>query len=405
MKTTLKAALLTTVLAVAGSAAYAQDAAAPAADAAPAPAAAPAGPTLAPSMGGLAANASPYSVDLSAAPVLGDLLGKVYITGALSGFAQYQNHGPGAPVKSTVGDLTNGQVIIQKVDGVVQYYVQAGVYSFPYVGGAYVKATTATPNSFGPVPQAYIKIAPTSSFSIEGGKLPTLIGDEYTFGFQNLNIQRGLLWNQEPAVSQGFQANYTMGPVALSAAFTDGLYSGHLNTISGLAAWTIDSSNTLAFAASIPTSKYYKGNPATFLLQNNQDIYNVIYTFTSGPLMLSPYIQYAHVPTLALNGTTSTNVWAGALLAKYTIDPNFSVAVRGEYIGEGGSAASASADAVGYGIGSDAWSATITPTYQYNVFFLRAEASYVHASSKVFGTATNPSNSQFRLLAETGVVF
>jgi len=28
-------------------------------------------------------------------------------------------------------------------------------------------------------------------------KLPTLIGAEYTFTFENMNIERGLLWNQE----------------------------------------------------------------------------------------------------------------------------------------------------------------------------------------------------------------
>jgi hypothetical protein len=405
MKTTFKAVLLTTVMAVAGSAAgYAQEA--PPADQAATPpaAAAPAAPTLSPSMTGLAANANPYSVDLSGAPgVLGDIFGKVYITGAVTGFAQYQDHSP-AGVSDTVGDLSNGQIFIQKVDGVFQYYVQAGIYSFPYIGGTYVKASPTTSNNFGPVPQAYVKIAPTPNFSIEAGKLPTLIGDEYTFSIQNMNIQRGLLWGQEPAVSQGVQVNYTMGPLALSASFNDGLYSGDWNTISGAATWTINSANVLAFSASIPTSKDYRNAGATFALQNNQDIYNLIYTYTSGPWVISPYIQYQHVPTLPGLGTTSTSVWAGAILAKYAFDSNFSLAARGEYIDENGSAAKLSADPLGYGIGSDAWTLTLTPTYQYNIFFLRAEASYIHASNKVFGPTAN-SNSQFRVVAESGVVF
>jgi hypothetical protein len=403
MKKFVNSLLMSSALVIAVSATgYAQDATPPADTAAAAP---PAAPTLFPAMTAIAANPNPYSVDLSGAPgFLGELFGKVYVTGVLSGFAQYQDHSP-AGVSDTVGDLTNGQVFIQKTDGVFQFMVQAGVYSFPYIGGSYVKASPTTANNFGPIPQAYVKIAPTSNFSVMAGKLPTLIGDEYTFGFQNMNIQRGLLWGQEPAVSQGAQINYTMGPVSLSVAYTDGLYSGHMNTISGLAAWTIDSSNTLAFAASIPTSKDYGGNTATFLLQNNQDIYNLIYTFTSGPVVISPYIQYAHIPTLPGVGTTSTNVWAGAILAKYAFDSNFSVAARGEYIDENGSAAAGSADPIGYGIGSNAWSATITPTFQYNVFFIRGEASYIHASNKVFGSATSPSNSQFRLVAETGIVF
>ena len=59
------------------------------------------------------------------------------------------------------------------------------------------------------MPQAFLKIVPTDNFSIQAGKLPTLIGAEYTFSFENFNIERGLLWNQEPAVSRGVQANYT----------------------------------------------------------------------------------------------------------------------------------------------------------------------------------------------------
>ena len=54
-------------------------------------------------------------------------------------------------------------------------------------------------------------------FSIEVGALPTLIGDEYTFSFENLNIERGILWGAEPAVSRGVQANFTTGPLAALA--------------------------------------------------------------------------------------------------------------------------------------------------------------------------------------------
>ena len=74
------------------------------------------------------------------------------------------------------------------------------------------------------------------SFSIEAGKLPTLIGDEYTFTFENMNIERGLLWNQEPAVSRGVQANYTAGPLTSRVSWNDGYYSNVYNWISGSAA-------------------------------------------------------------------------------------------------------------------------------------------------------------------------
>ena len=63
-----------------------------------------------------------------------------------------------------------------------------------------------------------------------------------------MNVERGLLWNQEPAVSRGLQANYTLGPVAFALSFNDGYYSDVFNWISGSATWTINSSNTLEFA-------------------------------------------------------------------------------------------------------------------------------------------------------------
>jgi hypothetical protein len=402
MYKSLKALLISSALTIAGGAvAYADDAAPAAAADQPA---APAGPTLAPSMTGIAANANPFSVDLSGMPVLGELFGKTYITGALSGIGQYtSNHVPAD--RETVGDLSNAQVIVQKVDGWFQYYVQAGVYSFPYIGGPYVKASPNTSANFGPFPVAYAKIAPTSNFSIQAGKLPTLIGNEYNFTFQNMDIQRGLLWAQEPAVSNGVQVNYTAGPLALSLAFTDGLYSGRWNTLSGAAIWTINTANVLAFSVSAPLSKNYKNSGATFVLQNNQDIYNLIYTFTSGPLTISPYVQYQHIHALpAIGLTKSTSVWGAAVLAKYAFNSNFSLDGRVEYIDENGSAAAGSADPIGYGPGSNAWSLTLTPTYQYNVYFLRVEASYIHASNEVFGETFNHKD-QFRAVAETGIAF
>ena len=80
----------------------------------------------------------------------------------------------------------------------------------------------ATGDYFTALPVANLKIAPTDTFSIQGGKFPTLIGAEYTFTFENMNIERGLLWNQEPAISRGAQLNYTTGPLAFAFSSNDG---------------------------------------------------------------------------------------------------------------------------------------------------------------------------------------
>src|SRR4029077_17973863 len=98
---------------------------------------------------------------------------------------------------------------------------------------------------FGPVPLAYIKIAPNDAFSVQAGKLPTLIGAENAFTFQNTIFGGRLLWRQEPIVSRGVQANYTLGALALSGSLNDGYYSDSYNWLTGSAAWTIDKENTL----------------------------------------------------------------------------------------------------------------------------------------------------------------
>ena len=57
-------------------------------------------------------------------------------------------------------------------------------------------------NLSGPVPGGLVKLQAGKNTSIMIGALPTLIGAEYTFTFENINIERGLLWNQENAVNR-----------------------------------------------------------------------------------------------------------------------------------------------------------------------------------------------------------
>ncbi len=197
----------------------------PAAAAAPAPAA-PTSPLIAPSITG------PLTIQLPPPKYTLGPLGDVYFDGVGSGLGFWQSN-PFAGNRSWQADLSNGQFFVQKTDGLVQFYAQGGAYSISSLGLSYISAAQATignstpfGNLWGFFPQGFVKVAPTDRFSVEGGKLPTLIGAEYTFSFQNINIERGLLWNQEPAISKGGQANYTIGPVALSLSFTDGFELG-----------------------------------------------------------------------------------------------------------------------------------------------------------------------------------
>ena len=85
----------------------------------------------------------------------------------------------------------------------------------------------------------------------------------------------------------------------------------------------------------------------------------------------------------------------------------FSVPIRFEYISSTGNLANGAPNLL-YGPGSNAWSITLTPTYQYKIFFARAEFSYVGANSTTPGLAfgrTGTNTTQTRFLFETGVLF
>lgn len=358
-------------------------------------------PVPMPSMSGpLSANANPMSFDAGPA-------GKIFVTGAVTGLAFWQSN----PVEGDHDgwlDLSDGQVFLQKTDGFVQFFVQAGAYSLPSLGTEYFKASKLTDDTFGVVPQGFVKIVPTDNFSIEAGKLPTLIGDEYTFTFENMNIERGLLWNQEPAVSRGVQANYSTGPISLSISLNDGYYSNRYNWVSGSLGYTIDSSNSLSVIGGGNFGRTTHTSFTTPLAQNNGSIVNVIYTHTSGPWTISPYFQYSHVPSDSVLGIARrASTWGAAVLASYAIDDNWKLAGRAEYIDSSASFANG-APSLLYGPGSHAWSLTVTPTYQSGIFFARAEGSYTvighSAAGFEFGKQFDKP-SQARLMLETGVLF
>ncbi len=344
----------------------------------------------------LAADPSPPTLD--AGP-----LGKLSFGGAITGLGMAQSNAvPGD--HEWQADFSNAQAWVEKTDGMIQYFAEVGAYSFPSVGYPYIPAKTTVDGSFGVLPVGYLKIVPNSSFSIEAGKLPTLIGAEYGFTFQNMNIDRGLLWFQEPIVSRGIQANFSKGPVSLSVSVNDGYYTSRYNSFSGLLTFTMSPNDTLAVSGGGPLGR----QPSTTFAGASSDIIDLMYSHTAGPWTFSPYIQWQHVQGDPVNGIPNGGTtWGGALLAKYTINKTWSMAGRVEYISESGTVGSAGTDLLGYGRGSNAWSLTLTPTYQKGIYFIRGEASYVKVDNLTgfgFGPLANKDN-QFRAAIETGVLF
>lgn len=316
--------------------------------------------------------------------------GKLAITGILSGAGLTQgNWVPGD--KSTHWDLSNGQIFLQKTTGWWQFYLQGGAYNTPVLGTPFLSTVDTVKNLYGPLPVGYLKLV-KGNFSVEVGELPTLIGAEYTFSFENMNVERGLLWNQENAITRGVQVNESIGNFSASVSWNDGFYSNRYNWISGSLSYALNSYNTLAFVGGGNVGQTGYSTAATPLLQNNGAIYNVIYTYRHENWMIQPYFQYTNVPANAkIRILQSGSTRGGALLLNYNFKHGLSLAVRPEYISSTGSPTNPAAlNLLGYGPGSGAFSFTVTPTYQKQGFFIRGDFSIVHATSSKAGDVFGP---------------
>ena len=358
-------------------------------------------------------NASPLATPsitgpLQAAPPItfdAGPLGKLSLNGALSGFGLVQgNHVSGDSTGQAA--LSNGLVFVQKADGWWQFYVQAGAYNILSLGLPFVPTGKQVDDLYSPVPVTYLKLVPAKNTSVQIGALPTLMGAEYTFDFQNMNIERGLLWNQENAVNRGIQLNQTIGKLAASLSWNDGYYSNRYSWLSGSLTYT-QGPHSLVFVG-MGNLGHTAFQTAATPVQNNSVMYAVEYTYTKGKWIVQPYYQYSDVPTDPSIGVTKgASTQAGAVLLSRTLGHGFSLPGRGEYISSSGSAADQAVNLL-YGPGSAAWSITGTPTFQRQRFFVRGDVSYVRATSITPGAAFGTDGTkqdQPRGLLEVGFLF
>ncbi len=354
--------------------------------------------------------------------------GDLYFGGALTGYAYTQtNQFPFSPNplpndRSSRVDFTNIQGFVQKADGPFQFFVQGGGYSIPALGFVNYSGVNQTDLLFGPLPVAFGKIVFNDNWSIQGGRMPTLIGTEAPFTFQNLNIQRGLLFNQENIINQGVQLNYADGPLSVSVAGTDGFFSGNITWFTGAVTYKLDDSNTIGVNGGLNLDRTDVRNRslryqfATPLLQQNSAIFNVNYSYSNGPITITPYLQYTTVEKdLKLGILNTASTYGAAVLASYAFTDNFALAGRLEYEEQTGRRGSGTTSLL-YGAGSSAYSFTITPTYTVGRFFLRGEYSRVELAgitrgdvlAGTLGTGfdrTGNKSSQDRYMVETGITF
>jgi hypothetical protein len=221
-----------------------------------------------------------------------------------------------------------------------------------------------------------------------------------------MNIERGLLWNQENAVNRGIQLNQTIGKFTASISWNDGYYSNRYSWLSGSLTYT-RGPHSLSFVGMGNLGQTVRQTLAT-PIQNNGSMYALMYTYTKAGWIVQPYYQSGSVPTNpevgVLHGATTNG---GALLLSRTFRHGISLAARGEYIASSGSLAQNSVNLM-YGPGSSAWSLTLTPTFQRGRFFTRGEFSFVRANGikpgAAFGTSGTDQN-QPRGVVEVGFLF
>lgn len=373
-----------------------------------APASIPAQSPVAPSPPPIPLSTPSLTGPLRAAPPRtfdGGPLGKLSLNGVLTGSGLVQStHMAGD--SSSEAFLSEAQIFLQKPDGGWQFYVQAGAYNILSLGAPFLPTGKQVSDLYGPVPVAFLRLAPGKNTSVQIGALPTLMGAEYTFDFENMNIERGLLWYQENAINRGVQVNQTMGKFAASLSWNDGYYSSRYSWLSGSLAYTNGPHDlTLVGMGNLSHTAY---QTLATPIQNNSVMYALEYTYSNAGWIVQPYWQLSNVPTdreIGIARGASTD--GGALLVSRTFTHGFSLAGRGEYLSTSGTAAEGAVNLL-YGAGSSAWSATVTPTFQRQRFFVRGDIAVVRAVSFTPGNAFGPTGTddgQIRGVVQIGLLF
>ncbi len=221
------------------------------------------------------------------------------------------------------------------------------------------------------------------------------------------NTDRGGIYIQL-RINRGIQLNWTHKKLSTSFSWNDGFYSNRYTWLWGSLAYAFNSANTLAFVAGGNAGTYAKNTLVTPLYLNNEEIYNLIYTYSKGAWVIQPYFQYTDVPTNTNIGIAQgAGTKGGAVLATYNFKRGFSLAVRPEYIKTTGSASNGAINLL-YGPGSGAFGFTVTPTYRKDAFFLRGDFAIVHATDMTSGAAFGPAGlnaNQPRGVLEAGFMF
>ena len=189
-----------------------------------------------------------------------------------------------------------------------------------------------------------------------------------------MNIERGLFWNQENAISRGVQISDTFKKLTLTASWNDGFYSDLWNWITGSASFAFNSSNTLAFVGGGNA-----GRTSTAILQLRLHRRTSQSTTCSIPIAMElgrslPIGSTPRASNAAIGLPQSGSTDGGALLLNYNFKDGLSLR-HGPNISSAAVVGTPQPRALNllYGPGSSAFGFTVTPTYQKGGFFLRGD--------------------------------
>jgi hypothetical protein len=346
-----------------------------------------------------------------------DNFGKLNVNAVFSGFGLRQTN-PDSSNTKNIADLSNGMMIIEQNNGPISLFAQIGYYDILDIGQPDQRASQQTTSTFGFVPAAYLGYKPSKNWSISIGKLPALGGYESSFSYQNLNIERGVLWSQTSSFSEGLQIDFNEGPFTAAFAWTDGFYSNKFNWLGAQLSYQADQYQKISLVWTGAISANNFTNTNTPLLKNNSHIYNLIYKLEIKNWSFVPYLQYTYMPAKPEIGIPASAQTSGvALLVNYKFNTNLdaegkayqkiSLPFRIEYIQASGIQGSDTPNLL-YGPGSSAFTFTITPTLQYQKYFARVELSMIKlndfAAQQGFGI-DRQKQSQLRGLFEFGILF
>ena len=255
--------------------------------------------------------------------------------------------------------------------GGMGFDVGVGVLAGANLSGNGSELNTAGSGSGTALQYGWLTIMPTDGLSIQAGTLATNVGYEVVPSYNNANILRGLVWNQQPAYYNGVRATYATGDMSVYAEASNDPYN--LGT----------TSNGQAIGASA-TMGAVNGSISYFNYEDNKSIVDIIASSKIGSVEVAANIDYQmwadRVKNL-LPSSADDNAYGIALYATMPMGANASLPVRVEYVSDGTSGL--------YGLGAvgasnSAYTITITPTYNFSdSTFVRAELAYVGTDKKI----------------------